>query len=76
MTFSHRGGGIGYALASDAAMASSNLILQGLQRVKFTGFEQETPFPIAKIEPLESNHDPSIETDALSAKVLELYRNL
>ena len=55
---------------------TSNLILQGLQRVKFTGFEQETPFPIAKIEPLESNHDPSIETDALSAKVLELYRNL
>jgi Lon protease-like protein len=55
---------------------TSNLILQGLQRVKFTSFEQETPFPIATIEPLVSNHDSSIETDALSAKVIELYRNL
>jgi ATP-dependent Lon protease len=55
---------------------TSNLILQGLQRVKFTGFEQETPFPIATIEPLKSNHHPSVETDALSAKVFELYGNL
>ena len=34
---------------------TSNLILQGLQRVRFTGFEQKRPFPIARIEPLESD---------------------
>ena len=33
---------------------TSNLILQGLQRVRFTGFVQEEPFPIAEIEPLTS----------------------
>src|SRR6266478_8652413 len=33
---------------------TSNLILQGLRRVRFTGFIQSAPFPIARIEPLES----------------------
>src|ERR1700745_2356417 len=33
---------------------TSNLILQGLQRVRFTGFAQEIPFPIAEVEALES----------------------
>src|ERR1700758_1142262 len=28
---------------------TSNLILQGLRRVRFAGFEQEAPFPIARI---------------------------
>lgn len=52
---------------------TSNLILQGLERVRFTGFEQEAPFPIATIERLESDYTASVETEALSAKVLELY---
>jgi Lon protease-like protein len=52
---------------------TSNLILQGLDRVRFTGFEQETPFPIAKIDRLESDVPSSVETDALGAKVRELY---
>ena len=55
---------------------TSNLILQGLQRVRFTGFEQESPFPIARIEPLKSDATPSVETDALGAKVIELYSKL
>src|ERR1700757_3456025 len=55
---------------------TSNLILQGLQRVRLTGFEQENPFPIATIERLESEIASSVETDALSAKVLELYSKL
>jgi CubicO group peptidase (beta-lactamase class C family) len=38
----------------DRGDGTSNLILQGLERVRFTGFEQETPFPIATIDPLES----------------------
>ena len=55
---------------------TSNLILQGLQRVRFIRFEQSAPFPIARIEPLKSVSTPSVETDALGAKVLELYSKL
>lgn len=52
---------------------ASNLILQGLRRVRFSSFKQETPFPIARIEALESVAAPSIETEALAVKLLELY---
>ena len=55
---------------------TSNLILQGLHRVRFTGFIQSAPFPIARIEPLESEITASVETDALGAKVLEFYSQL
>lgn len=55
---------------------TSNLILQGLERVRFTGFEHKAPFPIATIERLESDSDFSVETDALATKVLELYSNV
>jgi Lon protease-like protein len=55
------------------ADGTSNLILQGLQRVRFNGFKQEKLFPIATIEPLESEAQSSVETEALGAKVLELY---
>lgn len=55
---------------------TSKLILQGLQRVRFTGFAQSTPFPVARIQPLESESAPSVETDALGAKVLEIYSRL
>ncbi len=53
---------------------TSNLILQGLQRVRFTAFAQESPFPIAEIEPLQSRAgDSPVEREALGAKVLDLY---
>jgi Lon protease-like protein len=55
---------------------TSNLILQGMERVRFTGFEQEAPFPIATIEPLESETSASVKTEALASKVLELYSKL
>ncbi len=55
---------------------TSNLILQGIHRVKFSEFEQETPFPIAQIKPLETRTNLSVETDALAAKVLEFYAQL
>jgi ATP-dependent Lon protease len=55
---------------------TSNLILQGLRRVRFAAFEQGAPFPIARIELLESEVTSSVETDALGAKVLDLYSNL
>jgi Lon protease-like protein len=55
------------------ADGTSNLILQGLQRVRLNHFEQESPFPIAAIDPIESDVRSSVETEALGAKVLELY---
>jgi Lon protease-like protein len=55
---------------------TSNLVLQGLHRVRFTSFEQETPFPVAKIDIVESSEDATVETEALGEKVLELYGKL
>jgi Lon protease-like protein len=55
---------------------TSNLILQGLRRVRFTGFEQSAPFPIARIEPVESETTTTVQTEALGAKVIELYSKL
>src|SRR4029450_449213 len=55
---------------------TSNLILQGLHRVRFTSFEQETPFPVAKIDIVESTGDATVETEALGEKVLELYQKV
>jgi Lon protease-like protein len=55
---------------------TSNLILQGLRRVQLSAFDQSFPFPIAHIRPLESEATSSVETDALGAKVLELYSKL
>ena len=55
---------------------TSNLILQGLQRVRFTSFQQSAPFPIARIEPIEPETATSVETEALGAKVIELYSKL
>ncbi len=55
---------------------TSNLILQGLQRVRFASFEQKTPFPIAKIDIVTSRDATTVETEALGAKVLELYASL
>jgi ATP-dependent Lon protease len=55
---------------------TSNLILQGLQRVRFAAFAQERPFPIARIEPLTSRPADSVEVEALGTEVLELYRKL
>jgi Lon protease-like protein len=55
---------------------TSNLVLQGLHRVRFAGFQQETPFPIAKIDIVEPSKTATVESEALGEKVLELYRKL
>ena len=55
---------------------TSDLILQGIRRVKFSDFEQEAPFPIARIKPLKTRSKLTVETDALAAKVLEFYTRL
>ena len=55
---------------------TSNLILQGLRRVRFTGFASEKPFRIAEVEEIASEAGNPVETDALGAKVLELCQRL
>src|SRR5437868_9935586 len=55
---------------------TSNLVLQGLQRVRFKSFEQEAPFPVAKIDIVESTNTATVESEALGAKVIELYGSL
>jgi Lon protease-like protein len=55
---------------------TSDLILQGIRRVKFTGFEQEAPFPIARIKALKTRTNFTVQTDALAAKVFEFYGQL
>lgn len=55
---------------------TSDLILQGIERVKFRSFEQETPYPIARIRRLTTRTQFTVETDALAAKVLEFYARL
>jgi len=55
---------------------TSNLVLQGLHRVRFTNFEQETPFPVAKVDLVKTSGDTTVETEALGEKVVELYRKL
>ena len=55
---------------------TSDLILQGIRRVKFSDFEQEVPFPIARIKPLKTRAKPTVETDALATKLVELYTRL
>ena len=39
---------------------TSDLILQGIRRVKFSDFEQETPFPIARIKPLKTRANQTV----------------
>src|SRR4029453_14310419 len=60
----------------ERADGTSNLILQGLERERFTVFPQEAPFRIAKIDIIKSRNATTVETDALGEKVLELYAKL
>jgi len=56
----------------DKPDGSSNLILQGVSRVRFTDFVQEKPFYIGKIEVLDTEESDGLEVEALSVKVLEM----
>jgi Lon protease-like protein len=49
---------------------TSNLILQGVSRIRFTGWEQKEPYRIARIEPIESKPG---EAEDLDAKVTQLH---
>ena len=51
---------------------TSNLVLQGLARVRIVEWTQEEPFRIAEIELMESRLGNTVEAEALSEKVKEL----
>jgi Lon protease-like protein len=62
--------GIGMVAASvTQADGTSNLMLQGLARVRFTGFSQRAPFRIATIEPVPDIAGDSSEAGPLVEKV-------
>jgi len=64
------------------ADGTSNLILQGIARVRFTGYVQERPFRIARLAPVRAEDDEptlvpaesDVVIEALGAKVIELCR--
>jgi Lon protease-like protein len=51
---------------------TSNLVLQGLARVRLLELTQEQPFRIAEVELLQPNRGNLIEAEALCVKVKEL----
>lgn len=49
---------------------TSHLILLGMRRIRFTGWVQESPFPIAKIEAMASQPAPADVLEELRAEAL------
>jgi Lon protease-like protein len=69
----HRIAGVGLIRACvDKPDGSSNLILQGVSRVRFTDFTQEKPYFVGRIEVLSTEESDALEVEALSVKVLEM----
>lgn len=52
---------------------TSHLLLLGLQRIRFTGWLQQRPFPIATIEPIVSIQGDYEQTRLLKDRVLDLF---
>jgi Lon protease-like protein len=52
---------------------TSNLILQGVGRVRFTGWEQTEPFRIVRVEPLASPPEDGDRSESLAAQVTQLH---
>ena len=55
------------------ADGTSNLILQGVSRVRFTGWKQKEPYRIARIETLTSFSDESKDPGIMTAQVTRLH---
>ncbi len=55
---------------------TSHLMLQGLARVRLTGFVQDTPFRIAEIRELPSQPPEAHEAELLTAKLLGVCAQL
>jgi Lon protease-like protein len=73
----HQTGGLGLVRACVGHEdGTSHLVLQGLARVRFTGFVQETPFRIAELRELPSQPSASVDCEALVAQVLAVCARL
>lgn len=73
----HRVAGVGLIRACvDKPDGTSNLILQGVSRVRFTDFVQEKPFFVGRIEILSTEESDALEVEALSVKVLEIVGSM
>ena len=73
----HHTAGLGLVRACVAHEdGTSHLILQGLARVRFTGFTQDEPFRLAEIQELRSEPVEPESGATLSAKVLQLCAQL
>jgi ATP-dependent Lon protease len=73
----HQTGGLGLVRACVGHEdGTSHLVLQGLARVRFTGFVQETPFRIAELRELPSQPSANLDCEALVAKVLAVCAQL
>jgi Lon protease-like protein len=58
------------------ADGTSNLILQGVHRVRFASFTQSRPYFVGVPIPLENDYTPpTVEEEALAAKVVEMASN-
>lgn len=69
----HQTGGLGLVRACVGHEdGTAHLVLQGLARVRFTGFVQEEPFRIAELAELRSEPTAEVDAYALIAKVLQL----
>lgn len=70
-------GGLGLVRACVGAEdGTSNLILQGLARVKFGNLLQSEPFRMAEIREFQSDCPNAVEAEALGTKVVELCEQL
>ena len=52
-----------------AADGTSQLVLQGIHRMRITGWQQEEPFLIATVEPFETDPGPAEKVNELSQEV-------
>lgn len=60
----------------DKPDGTSNLILQGVTRVRFTDFVQKKPFYIGRIEVLSTEGSEGVQVEALGAKTVEIINQL
>ncbi|HPA21088.1 MAG TPA: LON peptidase substrate-binding domain-containing protein [Verrucomicrobiae bacterium] len=69
----HDVGGLGLIRAcTDNPDGTSNLILQGLTRVRILEISSENPYRQARIEPIRSVNSSGIDVEALMLRVLEI----
>lgn len=70
-------GGVGIVRACVANdNGTSNLILQGVARVRFSNWSQSAPYPSASVEPLRSHVSSACECRELQKEILSMAASL